>query len=385
MSASRRGGEPASVAFLTPGDPRHGVTRYANTLAAAVEAAGVAVVHERPRRRGSALSTIAAASRARRSSLVHLQFADRYWGEGRAQVLVVLALRLVLWNRTVVVTAHDFHAPPPRRRSWPLRQLSEVARLRTAYGVAARILLGSVALVLVCSEGEAESLAWTRPRRVQVVPHYVEGRRPLPHGTQTQPPGGAPAGAPLVVLGFIHRRKGQHLAVRALPHLPEHRLVLAGSATPANAEYLESILAEARVLGVEDRLEVTGYLSDDDLVVLLARARAALVPYERIAASGSVATLAAWGVPMIARAQRALDDLARACPSAVGLFEGDDPSALAAAARRTLASPREAQTAELARWADEHSLARTARRHLEAYRAAEGRTREDQPEIRRWT
>ncbi|WP_432570288.1 glycosyltransferase [Kineococcus sp. SYSU DK005] len=354
-------------------DPAHGLNRYARVLAAGLRAAGQeASVVRVPA--GRPLAAARAALRARRADLVHVQFTDRYLGSARRQLAVALVLRTVLAGRPLLVTAHDFHTSRvellQRRRQ---RARGPVQRLLTRAGVVspgfdatARLLLGSATAVLTCTAREGENLAWTRPRRTAVVPHYVEELpgEPLPAAQVDE--------RLLVVAGFVHRRKAQHLAVAALAHLPGYRLVLAGSATGRNTAYLQEVLALARELGVAGRVEVTGYLPDEEMAALLRRARAAVAPYERIAASGSIATLVAAGVPLVVRAAPALEELTASCPAAVEAFEGEDPARVAEAVRRCTARPLEQQRRELRERARALSPERTARRHLAVYRDAAG-------------
>ncbi|PRY12951.1 glycosyltransferase involved in cell wall biosynthesis [Kineococcus rhizosphaerae] len=351
---------PPRTALVVADDPRHGLNRYAGVLDAALRAAGTGTSTEVVRR-GSVASAVRAARRARRADVVHLQFTDRYFGSAVRQLPVVLTLRLALLGRPVVVTAHDFHTP--RREVLAARPRSGRARLRAAAADAtARALLGSASLVLTCTAAEQDKCAWTRPRRSAVVPHYVEDvARERVDDERTDD-------ATIVVAGFIHRRKAQHLAVEALAHLPGFRLVLAGSADGRARQYLHDVLRTAAELGVEDRVSVTGYLDDDSMLRVLRRARVALAPYERIAASGSIATVAAVGVPLVVRAGDAVGDLVEACPSAVRTFAGDDPRAVAAAVLATTAEPLAQQRAELSRYSAQRGTDVTARRHVDLYR-----------------
>lgn len=354
------------VAVLTTPETTHGLNRYAGVLADAYEANGARVDrHEVPT--GHPLTALRAAWAARSADLTHLQFTDRYLGSSTRQLVTAAAVRLALLGRPVVVTAHDFHTPRPEvlqarrargggRRARVRRRLAD-----TSSDASARLLLGSAAEVLTCSARESDLLAWTRPRRTAVVPHYVEEPLARP-ATQT------PAETRLVVAGFIHRRKGQHLAVEALPLLPGHHLVLAGSATGRNGAYLQEITARARDLGVEDRLRITGFLSEADMTAELRSARLALAPYQRIAASGSIATLIGTGVPLVARASAYTEELARECPGAVHLVHSDDPADLAVAVKAALQVPLDEQRAELAGLTRRLSPRTVGARHLQVFR-----------------
>ena len=355
----RRTGGPLCVDFITVGDESHGVTRYSRIVARGVSAAGADVWEHRLSDHPSMLSLAGTALRARTADVVHVQLTTQYWGKGRRQFWAALVLRVVLVGQPLVVTAHDFHTP--RRYSPRNGWLRWLPRRLPADDAASRLLLGTADLVLTCSQAEVDVLAWTRPRRTAVIDHFIEERL----GAGAHEPSFHPREG-LLVLGYIHRRKGQLHAVRALQHLPDEHLVIAGTANERNSHYVEEIQAEAEATGVSGRVRMTGYLAEAELDEVLAHARVGLAPYEKIAASGSLATLAAAGVPIVARRHAYLHEMALACPRGVHLYDGDD-SALADTIRECLAHPIDVQRAELLEWAACHSPVKTGMKHLEQY------------------
>ena len=79
---------------------------------------------------------------------------------------------------------------------------------------------------------------------------------------------------PLIVTpGALIPRKGQSLVLEALIHLPEARLALAGT-----GEDEERLRAQAKVLGVADRVQFLGLVSHDVLPQLLCAADALVLP-----------------------------------------------------------------------------------------------------------
>lgn len=350
------------IDFITAGDRNHGVTRYSRIIAQGISETG-GRVHEhilpgRPSLRSIAMTAL----RARAGDVVHVQLTTQYWGEARQHFWAVLALRAMLVGHPLVVTAHDFHTP--RSRAPRTRRPRWLPKRLPADDAASRLLLGTASLVLTCSDAEADVLAWTRPRRTAVVDHFVEDRP----GVRGHEASGLSRNG-LVVLGYIHRRKGQLEAVRALGHLPNQTLVLAGTANERNGHYVREIEAEAEALRISDRLCITGYLSEDEMDETLAAARVGIAPYAKIAASGSLATLAAAGVPIVARRHPYLEKMALACPRGIRLYDGDSDESLAEAVRGCLAEPYESQRAELLAWAARHSVPRTGERHLSLYRS----------------
>jgi glycosyltransferase involved in cell wall biosynthesis len=168
--------------------------------------------------------------------------------------------------------------------------------------------------------------------------------RPLPLAPPPEPlPDPAPLRAslrlegkrPLVLLGFLARRKGYDLALEALRTLPpEFVLVAAGGEHAADRSGTAAWLREeAARRGVSERLRVTGYLEDDDLERVTALAEAVLAPFREMSASASLNYALARGKPVIASdlpENRALD--------CVRLFPAGDAAALAAAVREVCGS-----------------------------------------------
>ena len=351
------------VSFVVPDDERHGLTRYAREVAVALGSQGIDVdVLVTPL--GGIVPAFRTGRRARRADVVHLQLSDGYWAPGHRQLLVAAALRTALMGRPVVVTAHDFHTPHRRMPVRPGNVLRYLRGRRGAYDATVRVLLRTASLVLTCTESEGRHLDWAQPRRRAVVPLHVSATpaaaptTAVPRGATGRSPGAAPVR--VVVLGWIHRRKGQHRAVEALPHLPDHELVLAGAAPARNTDYLRSVKDRAAELGVDGRLVVTGFLPDEELFALLRTCDVALAPYERIAASASLATLASVGLPVVALENDYAREMAAQCPSAVALYRLDDPAALAAAVIDCLGRPSSAQAEELRRWAEARSVGHVA-------------------------
>jgi glycosyltransferase involved in cell wall biosynthesis len=158
----------------------------------------------------------------------------------------------------------------------------------------------------------------------------------------------------LVILGFLARRKGYDLALRALRELPEdYVLVAAGGAHAADRTAPEEWLrAEAATAGVESRLRVTGYLSAGELEQVTALAEMVLAPFREMSASASLSYALARAKPVIASDLPEIRGM-----EGVRLFPAGEAAALTQAVRELAASP--ARRASLAReataYAKKHS------------------------------
>ncbi len=366
------------VTFLVPDEPRHGVTMYARDLARGLQAAGEEVrVEDVPL--GDVRGALRAGWRARHSDVVHLQLADGYWALGRRQLAVAAILRVALIGKRKVLSAHDFHLP---HRKMPLRPRGFLAYWRGRkgwYDLTARLLVRSATIVHTCTEKEALHLEWARPRQCTVIPHHVnEPPSAGPHAVQDRT-----VPRRLVVLGWIHKRKGQHRAVEALAHLPEHHLYLAGAAPARSQDYLEAIEQRAEELGLRERVTITGFLDDEELHELLYSCQIAIAPYERVAASGSIATLLSVGLPVVALDNDYVRSIAAECPRALVLYGEDHPAALASAVTAVTAVDAVAdqdRLEEVRRWMQSRSLDSVAAMFQDLYRSISGAASErDKP------
>jgi glycosyltransferase involved in cell wall biosynthesis len=171
---------------------------------------------------------------------------------------------------------------------------------------------------------------------------------------------------PLVILGFLSRRKGYEVALRALSELPEeYVLVAAGGEHETDATGTEAWLrAEARRAGLESRLRITGYLSTEELEQAAAAAEVVLAPFLEMSASASLSFALARGKAVIASDLPPNREL-----NCVRLVPRGDAAALAAAVREVAERPslrRELEEAAL-RHARRHSYAALAEESIALY------------------
>ncbi|HSK79390.1 MAG TPA: glycosyltransferase, partial [Thermoanaerobaculia bacterium] len=109
-------------------------------------------------------------------------------------------------------------------------------------------------------------------------------------------------GVVLLTVGHLTARKGHHLAIQALPELPEATLLVAG-----DGWYGEGLRELAASLGVADRVRVLGHVDQEDLkdyycaadALVLASSREGManVLLESMACGTPVIATAVWGTP----------------------------------------------------------------------------------------
>lgn len=169
--------------------------------------------------------------------------------------------------------------------------------------------------------------------------------RPLPVALPAGPP---PDPAPLrhqlrlegkrviVILGFLARRKGYDVALRALRDLPpDVALVAAGGEHAADRSGTEAWLRrEAEQAGVADRLRITGYLNEPALEQAVALADVVAAPFLEMSASASLSYVLARGKAVVASDLGEIRGL-----ECVRHVPPGNPHALAAALREVIEQP----------------------------------------------
>lgn len=172
-------------------------------------------------------------------------------------------------------------------------------------------------------------------------------------------------GRVLLSVGHLTKRKGQHLAIQALPGLPGTSLVLVGDG------WMEGELRElARSLGVEDRVHFAGHVEQEDLKEYYGAADALVLASSREGIANVLVESMACGTPVIATPVWGTPE-AVTVPAAGVLMRDRSAGALVEAAERLFADYPDREATR--RHAATFSWERTNREHLELLREALGR------------
>ncbi|HYY64328.1 MAG TPA: glycosyltransferase [Gaiellaceae bacterium] len=227
-------------------------------------------------------------------------------------------LRAVAAERPTVLTAHDLAGMLSRRREAWLRVFHTVDRII----VQSRRGIGELAKLGVPEE------------KITRIPHPVFERP----GTIDD---GGRRGQTLLFFGLIRTYKGIDLLLRALPLVarerPDVRLVVAGDPL----DPVEPLLKLATELGISERVEWRlGFLPDDDVEEVLAKATVVALPYrQRVDASGVLALAIGHGLPIVVSDVGSLGEIVAEF-GAGEVVPPEDVEALAAACLRLLADER---------------------------------------------
>jgi len=350
------------VGFLQIGRDRSGLRRYADIIATEAGARpGIEVVESDVGDRGAPWSDLRrAARRLRDVDVVHVQWKVADWNP-RLGGLPRLELALRTMGRPVVFTLHDVYNPQNRWQRWITSEALGLRRLGRA-----------ASAVVVHSEEERRRLGRRVPeRKVEVVPHFVEGRPGLPDRARARAALDIEDRRVISLLGHIIKRRGHRLVIEALRELPDDVIALfVGSPLQGRDYMVEQFKEWAEKQGVADRVRFTGYVPEDVLEQVLVATDVALCPYRSMSASGALATLISAGRPIVTSDLPQLREMEAMVPGAFHMFSPYTSEALAPVIASALQSATDAPDPHVQALARRLSTARVVDRYVGIYRAA---------------
>jgi glycosyltransferase involved in cell wall biosynthesis len=398
------------IGYLHLGPPQHGIYRYGKFLAQAAKERSDLIVLEAEailagESRGDRQKLIAAAQQLRAADLVHIQFSyfnDRLWGSGWMQ-LEHLKTFLDCCDCPIAVTLHDvYYTPPnlqgiatqvlpavfpflgakrgnsdlPQRPKPPVSDFKRAAHAVKEWSIntfgastaTLQALTQRADLILVCTQAEADRLTdRVEAAKLKIVPHFVESHSRSLTRIEARKSLNLEGFKIVTLLGFIYPYKGHQLLIEAMTELPsEVRVIFAGS-MDADPEFVRSLLQLAKEKGVEDRLQLTGYLSETELETYLTATDLAVCPFAEFSASGSISTWISVACPILASNLPQIAEYNALELDAIRVFHPYTAAALAAAIKDCLAKSTDAQQAKVAKLAQRLSLANIFERHLSVY------------------
>jgi glycosyltransferase involved in cell wall biosynthesis len=395
------------IGYLHLGPPGHGVPRLGVILAAeARKRPSLSVVEVSMSLTGKwrkdRAQIVAAARQLSTVDVVHLQYNSQrekcVWGR-RWRQLYHLRLFARTCRRPVVVQISDFY---PRRSPKDLlwhgaREFSKIGRtvvgrvLRTPLdsdsrfhlsaflkevrntfgpvGSTVRWLARHSRVLIVCSDEEERRLKeFVGAANIRMIFLFAEERISTPGVEDAKAALGLTGRKVLTLLGFVHPRKGHKLLLQALAELPsDFSVVFAGRAREESTR--QDVIAFARQYGVEDRLRLTGYLSEEELERYMAATDLAVCPFETAAASSSINTWISVARPILASDLPLIAEYNRFERGAIRTFSPYTAAALAQAIRQAMETRHDALAA-VNRLRDRVTISEIFNEHLNSYREA---------------
>ena len=358
MIAERR----LRVGYLHVGRQHSGLRRYGVMLAAeAATRPRLEVLESDAGDRDASWSGLRqAARRLHDCEVVHLQWKLADW-DPRLGGIPRMELVLRSLRRPVVITLHDVFE---REGAWQ--------RIFSPGAIGLRRLGHAASSLVVHSEEERSRLEGLVPaRKVEVVPHFVEVRPSLPDRAAARDALGVSGLRVVTLLGYLTRRRGHRLVIDALRDLPDDVIALfVGSVIEGRDHVARQLQEHAANVGVAARIRFMGYVPDDQLEQVLAATDIALCPFERMSASGALATWFSAGRPIVASDLAPFRELRAMQPDALHLFRPYEAKALAARISSTLAIATDEADPAVMALARRLATPRIVDRYIGLYRAA---------------
>ena len=326
---------------------RCGIAAYSTALTDALNGLPDTQVEITPIREGKRppeeYQAIAEKLNAADVDVIHLQHEHSFWGGIMPKSSAFWEFRYLL-KKPVVITAHTTYTVAEMlrvktERRIPQRIAKEILIRRKSYTDSVETAPFSTALAIVHTEAARQELIGRglKPNYVAVIPAGIPA-----------PPFEGDADAfrrkhslegkfLLTIFGYIAPNKGYEVALPVLAELSENVvLVIAGGSRNDEMNYvLEKVNAEISSLGLEDRVVITGYLSDSELADAMAATDIALVPHTQATGSYSVAVPISYGKPVIASDMDCFTELNARQPC-MEIFPNGDQAALSAKIRELM-------------------------------------------------
>ena len=402
------------IGYLHIGPPKHGVVRYGYLLAAEarrrseLEVIEANVILTEDKKKNYHM-LIEAARKLSKADIIHFQFNkfnQLLWGGGWVQ-LDYLGIFLDRCSSPLVVTLHDVFYPPyglagmlkyissklqpqtlPSHQDTKITPTGKSSKYNPSFwtrgwGFAQSTFLGTfgsealalrkiasrVSLILVCTKEESKRLRdRVDNRKLKTIPHFVETRSIALSRSQARTMLGLDGVKVVTLLGYIYATKGHQILVEAMSKLPQEVMVVfAGGASHGSQQVVEELMTLAKEKGVDQRLRITGYLSEQELEHYLIATDLAVCPFSRFSASGSLSTWISVARPILASDFPQVAEYNRLEPDAIETFKPYTPIALAEVIRQMLPKCRENNDFTVANLQQKLSLPVIFDKHLACY------------------
>lgn len=318
------------IGYLHLGQPEHGLHRYGCLLAAEAKRNEKLSVLEAQVQLGSSwLNNLKILWQSARTlteaDIVHIQYNHAIWGNTFS--VINLIIFMIGCKAPLAVTLHDIYW-----QQHPFKLHDIVTFFKAMYGFKAsalRLLIDRANLLFVCTKEEKKRLTSINSirkkvdKKILIIPHFVETRSLLVDRYQARILLSIKEDIVITLLGWIHRRKGHEILVEAMATLPENiRVIFAGKCSPGSEAFLENLLTLAKSLNVADRLQITGYLTEEELNLYLAATDIAVCPFKACSASGSLSTwISAKNPNIIAYSLPQIEEYNYLVPESISTFE----------------------------------------------------------------
>ncbi len=237
-------------------------------------------------------------------SVVHIQHEHSFWGGVLPRRPFPLRPDTGYWElryliqKPMVMTAHTTYSLAELLRldsesRLPKRLIKQFLVNNTAYRESVDIAPFITAMTIVHTAAARNALIerGAKPEYVTIVPTGIPAALPARTGGAVfRERYGLEGKRVLTIFGYIAPNKGYELTLKLLPALPpDVVLVIAGGARTKDMEpYAAQLADDVRAAGLQARVVVTEYLSDEEVAEVMAASDLLLVPHTQATGSYSV-------------------------------------------------------------------------------------------------
>jgi glycosyltransferase involved in cell wall biosynthesis len=314
------------------------------------------------------------------ADVVHIQHEHSFWGG-------ILPNQSAFWNmryliqKPVVITAHTTTSLADLLRLKEERRLPH--RIAKCLLVRRRGYRDSVEIapfvtgrcIVHTDEGREALIArGANPKYVHVIPAGIPDLERAPtNGMDFREKYHLEGKKVVALFGYLAPNKGYEVALDALSQLADDvYLVIAGGVRSTDMEiYASELKQRVRASGMDERVIMTGFLSDSEVAEAMAVADLVIAPHTYATGSYSITIPLAYGKATIASDQACFREIADEC-LALEIVPTGDPTALADAIRRLFQDePSRKALEERARvYAAQRTWGEVAELTVEVYREA---------------
>ncbi|MCP2728303.1 glycosyltransferase [Limnofasciculus baicalensis] len=333
-----------------------------------------------------------AAKELDRTDIIHLHYSKYLWGGGWKQLFYLKSF-ISQCSVPIVATFHDMYPAiypsnnlltafnqqyqqQVRSQSHPLKRVVNAAR-GTWYSYLAdrkTLLWLSKQLrgILISTEEEKQRIIHLiDPKKLTKIPLFVEEPAFKISRLEARSSLGLEDYKVVTLQGFIYDNKGHQLLIEAIPKLPpEVKVIFAGGIAPNNQGLLSYLLKIAEKKGVAQRLHITGYLSEEDLLRYLVASDLAVCPFKLFSASASLSTWISVARPILASDLPQIAEYNQIEPGAIHTFNPYTAEELAKAILKLLPICSDQEDPAVVRLQKKLSMSIIFNDHLKFYQDA---------------
>jgi glycosyltransferase involved in cell wall biosynthesis len=289
------------IGYLHLGNQKHGVVRFGKQIASGLKQSANVDVYEwlLDEWHSNIIKSI------KNIDILHCQYNAQVYSSIWGRLFHQNSNLNELFNLVkipVVFTIHDIYRPGYITEG-NIFKLSDWLKMQFApQRFALKKIIDNSSNIIVNSKEEATRLVQLNSiKPPSIIHHYIEQRELKESKINAKSHLGLKNRKTILILGYIHPRKGHDLLIDAMRYLPkEYYLIIAGDAVPSQQNYKNTLINSIKTFALSDRIRITGYLTDSKLEIVLTATDLAALPCRNVSASGSLNTVISAGVPVIA-------------------------------------------------------------------------------------